>query len=457
LYARNKQLFNYFAQIAYKVVGNLPHISKSYRKMGSVFTNEEIKAFRNETSGCKNVIHLNNAGAGLMPDIVTKAQIDHIKLESQIGGYEAAALRKNEVQNFYTQCAKLFNCKPTNIAFTASATDSYTRALSSIPFKEGDIILTDNDDYVSNQIQFLSLQKRLGVKILRIKNAIIGGVDLNDFEEKLKKYQPKLLAITHIPTNSGLVQPINDIAKIYENYIKQNAGKTWYILDACQSAGQMKLNVAELACDFLTVTCRKFLRGPRGTGALYISDKALEAGLEPMFIDMRGAEWKQKDEYWQQPTAMRFEDWEFAYSAVLGTAAAIEYCLKVGEDKIWQQVKFLSASLRNQLTQINKVSVLDKGPDLGALVTFHIEGGDPKYIVSELLKRKINVSASYRAFGIIDFDEKGVEWAIRASPHYYNTTDELENFGTECSGNLLKIFRNKLLHFVMPAALNIWY
>ncbi|TWJ03181.1 selenocysteine lyase/cysteine desulfurase [Mucilaginibacter frigoritolerans] len=396
--------------------------------MNSIFTNQEILAFRNETDGCKNVIHLNNAGAGLMPNIVTQVQLDHIKLESQVGGYEASALRASEVQDFYIQCAKLFNCRSTNIAFTASATDAYTRALSSIPFKEGDIILTDNDDFVSNQIQFLSLQKRLGVKIVRINNATIGGVDLNDLEEKLKTFRPKLLAITHIPTNSGLVQPVIEIAKIYNNYIQQNADKTWYILDACQSAGQMKLDIAELQCDFMSITCRKFLRGPRGTGALYISDKALEMGLEPMFIDMRGAEWKQKDEYQQQPTAMRFEDWEFAYSTLLGTAAAIEYCLNIGENKIWQQVKSLSTILRNQLSQIDKVRVLDKGPETGGLVTFHVQGSDPKFIVSELLKRKINVVPSYRAFGIIDFDEKGIEWAVRASPHYYNTIEELDIF-----------------------------
>jgi selenocysteine lyase/cysteine desulfurase len=394
----------------------------------TIFNNTEIATFRNETNGCKNVIHLNNAGAGLMPNCVTQVQLDHIKLESEIGGYEASALKALEIQNFYTQCAKLFNCKPANIAFTASATDSYTRALSSIPFKDGDIILTDNDDFVSNQIQFLSLQKRLGVKIVRIKNAAIGGVDLNDLEEKLKKYQPKLLAITHIPTNSGLVQPVIEIAKIYNDYIQQNGEKTWYILDACQSAGQMKLDVAVLKCDFLSITCRKFLRGPRGTGALYISDKALDAGLEPMFIDMRGAEWIEKDKYKQQPDAKRFEDWEFAYSTVLGTASAIEYCLNVGEDKIWQQVKHLSGKLRNQLSQLDKVRVLDKGPEVCGLVTFHIESSDPKYIVNELLKRKINVVPSYRAFGIIDFDEKGVDWAIRASPHYYNTVNEIEIF-----------------------------
>lgn len=398
------------------------------KPIDSVFSNNEIATFRNETNGCKNVIHLNNAGAGLMPNSVTQVQLDHIKLESEIGGYEASALMASEIQNFYIQCAKLFNCKPTNIAFTASATDSYTRALSSIPFKNGDVILTDNDDFVSNQIQFLSLQKRLGVKIVRIKNAITGGVELNDLEEKLKKYQPKLLAITHIPTNSGLVQPIDKIAEIYSEYIKQNVERTWYILDACQSAGQMKLDVKKLRCDFLSITCRKFLRGPRGTGALYISDKALDAGLEPMFIDMRGAEWIEKDKYKQQPDAKRFEDWEFAYSTVLGTASAIEYCLNIGEDKIWQQVKYLSGNLRNQLSQLDKVRVLDKGPEVCGLVTFHIEGSDPKYIVNELLKRKINVVPSYRAFGIIDFDEKGVECAVRASPHYYNTNEEIDIF-----------------------------
>jgi selenocysteine lyase/cysteine desulfurase len=394
----------------------------------TIFSNIEITTFRNETNGCRNVIHFNNAGAGLMPNVVTQVQLDHIKLESEIGGYEASALKAAEIQNFYIQCAKLFNCKPTNVAFTASATDSYTRALSSIPFKEGDIILTDNDDFVSNQIQFLSLQKRLGVKIIRINNAPIGGVDLNDLEEKLKKYQPKLLAITHIPTNSGLVQPVVEIAKIYNDYSQQNGEKTWYILDACQSAGQMKLDVEVLKCDFLSITCRKFLRGPRGTGALYISDKALDAGLEPMFIDMRGAEWIEKDKYKQQPDAKRFEDWEFAYSTVLGTASAIEYCLNIGEDKIWQQVKHLSGNLRNQLSQLDRVRVLDKGPEVCGLVTFHVEGSDPKYIVSELLKRKINVVPSYRAFGIIDFDEKGIDWAIRASPHYYNTKEEIEIF-----------------------------
>lgn len=391
-----------------------------------VFSHEQIVRFRNDTPGVQNVVHFNNAGCGLMTSAVTKAQVDHLTLESQIGGYEASAMKAATISEFYHTAASLFNCKPSNLAFTASATDAYTRALSSIPFERDDVILVNKDDFVSNQIQFLSLRKRIGVTIVYINNKQSGGVDVNDLSEKLNLHKPKLLAITHIPTNSGLVQPVNDIAEVYKEYTHKYPDKTWYILDACQSAGQMKLDVQKLGCDFLSVTCRKFLRGPRGTGALFVSDRALYQNLEPMFIDMRGAEWKEKDLYEQNSTAMRYEDWEFAYSTVIGTQEAIKYCLSIGEDKIWQQVKLLSSYMRTELTELGKVKVLDKGDELGGLVTFHVERSDPKYLVNELLKRKINVVPSYRAFAVMDFDEKGVEWAIRASPHYYNTIDEID-------------------------------
>ena len=398
------------------------------QKIQGVFSLEEIEKFRKATIGCENVNHLNNAGASLMPNVVTQAILEHIKLESEIGGYEAAALKANEIQDFYVQAGKLINCNASNIAFTASATDSYTRALSAIPFAAGDIILTDNDDFISNQIQFLSCKKRFGIKIVRINNATIGGVDLKDLEEKLFTLKPKLLAITHIPTNSGLVQSVKNIGEIYSRYEKIHGNKSWYILDACQSAGQMKLDVEELKCDFLSITIRKFLRGPRGTGFLYISDKALQYGLEPLFIDMRGAEWIEKDEYKQQPDAKRFEDWEFAYALLIGSKVAIEYCLNIGEEKIWQQIKTLSNYMRSELTKINNVRVLDKGPEIGGLVTFTVNNSEPKYIVNELLKRKINVVPSFRNFAVIDFDEKGVTWAVRASPHYYNTLAEIDFF-----------------------------
>ncbi len=391
-------------------------------KANNLFSAEEISSLRNDTDGCTNVIHLNNAGAGLMPNTVTQSIIDHVKLEASIGGYEASALRAAEIKEFYNQAALLLNCKASNIAFTASATDSYMRALSSIPFKVGDVILTSDNDFISNQIQFLSLQKRMGIKIVRLQNATDGGIDLNDLDLKLKTLHPRLLSITHIPTNSGLVQPVKKIGEIANRY------ETIFLLDACQSIGQMKLDVKELKCDFLSATNRKFLRGPRGTGLLYVSDKALDMGLEPLFLDMRGADWIENDKYQPREGAIRFEDWEFAYALVLGTRAAIEYCLKVGEDKIWSRVKELADYTRLQLSAINKIRVLDRGPELGGLVTFHVKDSDVTQITQKLLARKINVVSSPRSVAVIDFDEKKVPWAIRASPHYYNTKNEIDQF-----------------------------
>jgi selenocysteine lyase/cysteine desulfurase len=389
----------------------------------ATFTPAEIDALRRDTPGCKHVLHLNHAGASLMPMPVLQALQDHLDLETAIGGYEAATLREHEIRSFYTQAARLLNTKPGNIAFTSSATDAYTRALSSIPFRTGDVILTTKDDFVSNQIQFLSLQKRFGVRVVHIDNASEGGVSLEDLDIKLRVLRPRLLAVTHVPTNAGLVQPAYAIGKIAAQY-----PDTYYILDACQSAGQMTLDVQRLHCDFLSVTTRKFLRGPRGTGFLYISDKALYAGLEPLFLDMRGATWQEKDMYIPQQDASRFEDWEFAYALVLGSSKAIEYCLALGEDRIEQRVKMLANSLRRGLQSLPGVRVLDRGPQVCGLVTFTVAKGDPAQLVQQLRNHQINIVPSYRNFAVLDFDEKGVSWALRASPHYLTTHKELDRF-----------------------------
>jgi selenocysteine lyase/cysteine desulfurase len=392
------------------------------------FTDAEVQKFRDETRGCNNVIHLNNAGAGLMPDVVTNAIIEHIALESNIGGYEAAAVRKEAIARFYASAAQLLNCKSSNIAFTASATDAYTRALSSIPFERGDIILTSTNDFISNQLQFLSCQKRFGVKIIRGADSPAGEIDLDDLSEKLSSLKPRLLAITHIPTNSGLIQPVEAIGKIFNDYKQQHPEKTWYILDACQSIGQLKLDVNTLHCDFLSVTARKFLRGPRGTGFLYISDRALSKGLEPLFLDMRGADWTSKDTYKIREDATRFEDWEFAYALVLGTREAIAYYLSIDEERISHRVQMLANYTRERLSELKSVRLLDEGTEKGGLVTFTTTGGDPIFQVSELFKHHINVVPSYRNFAVMDFDRKQAAWALRASPHYYNTKSEVDFF-----------------------------
>jgi selenocysteine lyase/cysteine desulfurase len=389
--------------------------------MQQVFSREEVDGFRNDTTGCAHVNHMNSAGAGLMPVPVVSAIIDHIRLEAEIGGYEAADRKAKEIQAFYTSAAKMLNCSPGNIAFTANATDAFCRAISSIPFQPGDVILTTNEDYISNQITYLAFERRFGTILVRAASLPSGGVDLKDLEECIIRHQPKLVSVTHIPTNSGLIQPVKEIGTLCAKY------GVLYLIDACQSAGQIPLDVQSLQCDFMSITSRKYLRGPRGAGFLYVSSKILDAGYEPLFIDMRGADWIADNEYVPVKDARRFEDWEFAYALLLGTGAAIDYYLTIDADKIEQQVKFLASYLRSALQKINGVTVHDKGPDLGGPVTFHVKGSGPEWIKKYLLQKKINVVTSYRRFAVLDYDEKRIDWTIRVSPHYYNTLEEAKS------------------------------
>src|SRR5437868_2706208 len=277
------------------------------------FSTDELEKLRADTPGCEGRIHFNNAGAGLMPASVLEAAQAHLRLESEIGGYEAAAAQEEAIANFYRATAQLLGCRPENIAHTANATDAYSRALSSIPFEAGDVLATTRNDYISNQIAFLSLQRRLGIEIVHAPDLPEGGVDVAALETIVKKRRPRLVAVTHIPTNAGLVQPVEEIGAICQD------NRVLYLVDACLSVGQRVLDVEEIRCDFLTATHRKYLRGARGSGFLYVSDEALAAGLEPLFIDMQGARWADAAHYEPVRSARRFEDWEFPYALLLAS------------------------------------------------------------------------------------------------------------------------------------------
>ena len=304
--------------------------------------------------------------------------------------------------------------------------------MSAIPFRPGDAILTTENDYVSNQIAFLALQKRFGIKLLRARDTAEGGVDVADFEQLLKKHRPVLAAVTHVPTNSGLVQPVAEIGKICR------AHGVWYLVDACQSAGQMALDVEKIGCDFLSATMRKFMRGPRGAGFLFASDRVLDAGLEMLLPDMRSADWTGADEYVTNPTAQRFEYWEMPPALVLGSKAAAEYALAVGMDWIENRVKMLADLTRQRLSELPGVQVLDKGPELCGIVTAHATHWDSKTLLEKLWAENINCRVSSLAVAQIDFPRKGVTWALRVSPHYYNTEEEVGRM-VEVVGRVLRV------------------
>jgi selenocysteine lyase/cysteine desulfurase len=377
-----------------------------------------IEELRADTPGCAHVVHLNNAGAALMPQPVVDAVRDHLELEATIGGYEAAAAREEALGSSYDALARFLGCGRDEVAFIENATRAWDMAFYSIPFVAGDRILTAQTEYVSNYLAYLQMQKRCGVRIEVIPNDDTGQVSVPALEAMLDD-DVKLVAITHVPTNGGLVNPAEAIGRV-----TRDAG-VLYLLDACQSAGQIPLDVDSIGCDMLSATGRKYLRGPRGTGFLYVRRERL-GELEPPFVDLHAAVWTAVDAYTLRDDARRFENWETNCAAKLGLSAAIRYADSLGMDAIRDRVQALGESLRRRLEAIDGVTVADCGETLCGIVTFFVAGLASIEIARALGRSGINVSVSEVAVARLDLEARGLPDLVRASVHYYNTDEELD-------------------------------
>ena len=381
---------------------------------------DDLLRWRADTPGCERLVHLNNAGAALVPQLVRDAIRAHLDLEDRIGAYEAAEAEVASLQATYEAVGRLLGAGPGNIALVQNSTVAFNQAISSFDLGPGDVILTTRADYASNQITYLSLARRRGVKVVRAPDAPEGGVDPEEVRRLIARHRPALVSLTWIPTNSGLVQSAEAVGDICR------AAEVPYLVDGCQAVGQMPVDVRRLHCDFFAAASRKFLRGPRGLGFLYVSDHILQRGAHPLLVDMHGATWTEADAFDLSPDARRFETWEFAYALVLGLGAAARYAFDVGleaaRDRAWE----LAAYARKRLETVPGVRVLDRGPELCAIATAAIAGRDSKEIKLALRARGINTSSPHREDAVIDMDEKRTSSALRISPHYYNTKEEID-------------------------------
>jgi cysteine desulfurase / selenocysteine lyase len=380
----------------------------------------DVERARRETPGCTNVIHFNNAGSSLMPLPVFDAVIEHLQLEMNIGGYEAKRKAEDRVEGVYDSIAALLGSHRDEIAIVENATRAWDMAFYSIPFQPGDRILTAMAEYASNYIAFLQVARKTGAKIDIIPNDEHGQVSVSALRDAIDD-RVRLIAITHVPTNGGLVNPAAEIGKV-----ARDAG-VLYLLDACQSIGQVPIDVRAVGCDMLSATGRKYLRGPRGTGFLYVRQEILEK-LEPVFLDLHAADWVAKDRYEIVPNARRFENWETNCSTKIGLGVAVDYALQWGLPAIQQRVVFLADAIRTRLGKISGVVVRDLGVEKCGIVTFTVEGKNPVEVRDSLSTQKINIWHSVASAALLDMQQRNLSGLVRASVHYYNTEEEIERF-----------------------------
>ncbi len=380
----------------------------------------DVARARRETRGCEERIHFNNAGASLTPAPVADAFYNYLHEEEEQGGYEVMARRAAELEHFYAAAAQLLNCTSDEIAFTDSATRAWNAAFYAFDFRPGDRILASRAEYGSSLVAMLHQAKRVGVEITLVADDPSGKIDIKQLKNRIDS-RVKLICLTQVPSGGGLVNPAAEVGKV------TNEAGIPYLLDACQALGQMPVDVEQIGCDLLCGTGRKFLRGPRGTGLLYVRRTLLEQ-LEPSQLNHHAAQLLSAQSYQLRSDAKRFECWERNYAAQLALGVAIDYALAWGLEQISERIRMLASTLRQELVRIDGVTVTDRGGEQCGIVTFFCDQLSADQLQQQFARRKINTSTVSFSANPVSFEIHQSPILLRASPHYYNTFEEIDQF-----------------------------
>jgi len=387
------------------------------------FSDDEIRRLRAETPGCAEVVHFNNAGSSLPPAPVIDTHLEYLRHEALIGGYEAQEEAQSRLDGVYAAAARLVGGRgPDEIALFENATRAFDMALYGVPLEAGDVILTSTAEYHSMFVTYLHRARR-GARVEVVPADANGQLDVSALRKRLDS-RVRLIAMTHMPTNGGLVQPAEAVGEV-----ARQAG-VFFLLDATQTVGQMPLDVRRLGCHALAGTSRKFLRGPRGVGFLWVPRDWLER-LEPPLMEGPAFQSFEPDRYVIRPDAKRFEVWESNVGARLGFGAAIAYARALGLERIWARVRLLAETLRERLAAVPGVAVRDIGAVRGGIVSFTVRDVEAARVKAAMRAARINVTVSPARGTLLDMRARGLREVVRASVHYYNTDEEIERLATE--------------------------
>ena len=379
----------------------------------------DVDALRRDTPAAADRIHLNHAGASPSPRPVLERVVRHLELEAEIGGYEAAARCAEEFDAVHDTVARLLGCGQDEVALCDSASSAWHRAFWAFPLEPGDTVVTCRSEYMTNALALIRARRTLGIRVEVIDDDVHGQIDVEALADRLDRGDVALVSLVHVPTQGGLINPAAAVGAACR------AAGVPLLLDACQSVGQLPTLVDELGCDLLTATGRKYLRGPRGTGFLYVR-RDLQERMDPLLLDGQSATWTGDDTYRLADGAQRFESFERNWAGLLGLGTAVAYALDLGVDRIAERVVALGARLRESLAALDGVEVHDRGVDRCGIVTFTVRGRAPADVADELGSHGVQVLISDVVHARLDLSARGLQSLVRASVHVTNTEDELD-------------------------------
>ncbi len=382
----------------------------------------DVAAERAATPGCATVTHLNNAGAALSTAATLDTVIGYLRLESELGGYEAEAVVRDRVRGVRASAATLLGCEADEVAITGSDTEAWTKALWGLllggGLPAGGRILVDRIAYDSHYLGLVQASSVAGTTIDAVPSTADGTLDLEALAAALDGGGVVLASLTHVGTHRGLVNPVAEAVRLC-----RTAGVATFV-DGCQSVGQLPVDVREIGCDVLTATGRKWLRGPRGTGLVYVRSGFVDR-LRPIGIDGRSATWDGDDHYRLEEGAQRFVVFESPVAVRLGLGTALDHAVSLGMDAVAERVGSLAEELRGALADLDGVTVHDGGRVRCGIVTFTVDGRATTEVADGARAVGVNVSVSDRPAARLDLGGARPDGVVRASPHYYNTVDEL--------------------------------
>jgi len=380
----------------------------------------EVARLRSDTPGTLDHVHFNNAGASLPPQCVLDRQIEHLRLEARIGGYQAARAVAGELEEVRADIGRLVGAAPDEVAFHQSATDAWNTAVLGFlqQMGPGDCVLVDEAVYGSHALTLLHQKRRMGIEVCPIRSDPAGQLDLLDLVRQMERASVRLVCVTHIPTSSGLVNPVAAAGAICAERGVD------LVVDACQSIGQWPVDMEAIQCSALSATGRKFLRGPRGTGFLVVRRSAFPRFV-PVAPDLEAARWSGPDRYELVESARRYESWEHNVAALLGLGAAVQLAHRVGVERLQQRIQHLARGLRRELERLDGVRVYDRGVELCGICTFGVRGKTADEVAGWLQTRGVTVSVTRVGSARLELEPRGLDAVVRASVHAFNTEQEV--------------------------------